>query len=170
MRSRIKIYYSFFFVVIIALGLMLYYLLTNSMYEVESYKINDPGISTKLLIATQGSDFKDRVTQNIISHYKPDIAFIEVMDISNLYNIDPEKFNAIVIMHTWEYGSAPEDVKHFLSKNKSINYKTVILATSGDGDKKIKGIDAITGESNLETASSISDEIVDKIDQILQKQ
>jgi hypothetical protein len=170
MRARLKTYYSFFFVIIIALGLMLFYLLTYSMYEIEEYTVNDPGVSTKLLIATQGSEFKDRVTQNIIAHYKPDQVFIEIIDISKLYDIRPENFDAIVIMHTWEYGMAPEDVKQFLLKNNTIEYKTVILATSGDGDNKIKGIDAITGESKLESASYISNEIVNKIDQVFKKQ
>lgn len=147
--------------------MMLYYLLTNSMYEVESYTINDPNIPTKLLIATQGSEFKDRVTQNIIAHYKPDKAFIQVLDISNLHKINPEEYNAIIIMHTWEYGDAPDNVTQFLKRNNRSKYKIVMLATSGDGSKKIKGVDAITGESSLETASSIAAEIIEQVQQIL---
>ena len=170
MLKRLKVYYSFFFVIIIALGLMLYYLLTYSMYEIEEYTVNDPSISTKLLIATQGSEFKDRITQNIIAHYQPDQVFIEIIDVSKLFDINPDNFDAIVIMHTWEYGMAPEDVIQFLSKHNTIEYKTIILSTSGDGDNKIKGIDAITGESKLESVSYISNEIVNKIDQVLNKQ
>lgn len=167
MRNRFKIYYSFFFVIIIVMGFMLYYLLTNSMYEAESYTVNDATLSTSVIIATQGSEFKDLLTKKIVAHYKPMSVYLEVIDVSKLYALAPEKHNAIVIMHTWEYGEAPQDVKLFLKNNAAFIPKIIVVTTSGDGDAHNKDIDAITGESNLETVNTMAGEIIEKIDLIL---
>ncbi len=169
MKSKFNIYLSFLLVIIISLGLMLYYYLTFSMYEIEGYKVNAPNTTGSLLIATQGSDFKDKITEELLAYYNPKEVYIQVTDISKLEEVDPKKYNAFIIMHTWEYGNAPVSVKKFLDNNTNIRDKIVVLSTSGNGTNKIEGVDAITGESIMENTSDNTKKIINKIEPILNK-
>lgn len=137
------------------------------MYEAESYTVNDASLPTSVLIVTQGSEYKKLLTQKIAEHYNPMPIYLEVIDVSKLYEINPEKYNAVVVMHTWEYGNAPQDVKNFLKKNAAFKSKIIVVTTSGDGDAHSKEVDAITGESNLETIDTMAGEIIKKIDLML---
>lgn len=147
---------------------MLYYLLTNSMYEAESYTVNEASLASSLIIATQGSEFKEAITKKIVEYYQPKPVYLEVIDISRLYEVEPRKHSAILIMHTWEYGSAPEDVKVFLRKNSAFKSKIIVVTTSSDGDAHIKGIDAITGESNPTNTDSLLTVITGRMNPLLE--
>lgn len=148
---------------------MLYYLLTFSMYEIESYEVNSPYAKSSILIGTQGSDFKDKITSEIVTYYSPKDVYLKVTDISSLHEYAVQDFDAIIVMHTWEYGSAPDKVKKFLHKNSQFKDKMVVLSTSGDGSNKIKDVDAITGESILENSDEMANKIIEQVNLILNK-
>lgn len=143
--------------VIISLFLVLaWYQYEYSMDQVYAYSIHSPNLDTKLLIATQGSAFKDAVTSGIINHYKQDSVYIEVIDVSDLYKINPENYNALVIIHTWENWKPPKEVEKFIGRVGLKQANIIVLTTSGAGDSKMEGIDALTGESRLDRAASYS--------------
>jgi menaquinone-dependent protoporphyrinogen IX oxidase len=77
-----------------------------------------PILEKKLLIATQGSDFKDKVTSAIVKHFKLDSIYIQVFDIAELQGVDPNDFDALVIIHTWENWKPPVAVKAFIDRTK----------------------------------------------------
>ncbi|GAA4272809.1 hypothetical protein GCM10022258_21030 [Aquimarina gracilis] len=138
------------------------------MAVAESYQVNTPDFERKLLIATQGSDFKDRVTQKIVNHYKSDSIFIEVVDISLLDNVSPKEYSGIVILHTWENWKPPFVVRQFIERTTDQHNKIVVLTTSGEGTYKIKEVDAITGESNTEKAQDFADQVIERLQGISQ--
>tara|TARA_R110002167_G_scaffold125448_15_gene305620 strand:- start:265 stop:681 length:417 start_codon:yes stop_codon:yes gene_type:complete len=137
------------------------------MDPVETFQVNSAGDHPKLLIATQGSDFKDRVTQGIVDAYKSDSVFIKVVDVAALNNIDPKVYAAIVIIHTWEYERPPAVVTSFVNNNSSDKDKIITLTTSGSGTSKMEGIDAIAGESILDSAADYVDDITTKLNPLL---
>ncbi|MFH6769077.1 hypothetical protein V8G56_10055 [Gaetbulibacter aquiaggeris] len=157
---------------ILSLGVMLlvyavWYKYEYSMDKVETVQFNSPDLDLKLLIATQGSAFKNEITSNITDHYKKDSVYIKVIDVSQLPEIDPIDFNAIVIIHTWENWKPPKEVQSFLEQNMSNQNKIVVLTTSGKGSFKIKEIDAITGESKLENTTFYANLIIKKLDDLI---
>jgi len=158
--------------VILLLGAILiifavWYKYEYSMDPVETVQFNSPDLDLKLLVATQGSAFKNGITSNITNHYKKDSIYIKVIDVSQLPEINPAIYKAIVLIHTWENWKAPKEVQSFIEQNISNQNKIVVLATSGKGSFKIKEIDAITGESKLENTTFYSDLIIKKLDDLI---
>ncbi|MGC1516022.1 MAG: hypothetical protein WA810_10645 [Maribacter sp.] len=146
---------------------LLWYQNKYSMEAVEPYAINSPRFENKLLIATQGSEFKNRVTDKIVSYYSGDSIYISVIDIQGLETIDPKMFKAIVVIHTWENFKPPVTVQTFIDRTKVDNFKIVVITTSGDGDHKMEGVDAITGESIVENVPDFAKEIISRVDPLL---
>ena len=146
---------------------LMWYQYNYSMDVVAPYTINPPTLEKKLLIATQGSEFKNKVTSGIVDHFKADSVYIEVVDISSLPTIDPRKYNALVIIHTWENWKPPITVQTFIDKYPEYSNKIVVLTTSGEGSYKMEGVDALTGESILADAPLFVDTIIERLNKIL---
>ena len=144
----------------------------NYKYAMETavpFEINTENQNKKLLIATQGSDFKEKVTLNVTNHYKDDSIFIKVVDVEALKDIQSNNYDAIVILHTWEYNKPPQVVQDFMARTQSFKDNIIALTTSGDGSHKLERVDAIAGESILTDISAYSDKIILKVDAILAK-
>ncbi len=155
-------------VVIILLLWAIWYKYEYSMEEARAFEVNVPELEQKLLIATQGSEFKDAITNSIVNHYKSDSIFIKVIDVSSLVEIQPEDYTAIVVLHTWENWKAPFVVRQFVEKTSGHSDKMIILTTSGEGTYRISGVvDALTGESNLEEASDFADKIIARLEPLI---
>lgn len=135
----------------------------------EPYKVNATQWDKQLLIATQGSDFKDALTKGLVDYFKSDSIFIQVEDVQVLEVIDPEKYDALVIIHTWENWKPPVVVQSFIERTKKYSQKIVVLTTSGEGSYKMDDVDAITGESILANTEIYVDQIIDRLEPLLQK-
>ena len=100
---------SLILLLLIGLGLLLlyWYKQTNSVETIQTYEVNSPSSERKLLIATQGSPFKDSVTSAVSNHYKSVPLVVEVIDIKALVNRDVEDFDAILPIYRWEAGAPP---------------------------------------------------------------
>ena len=145
----------------------LWYRYRYSMEVVEPYEVNSPDVETKILIATQGSDFKDRVTQGIVGYYAPDSIYMRIIDIKDLHGIDPKDFDAVLIMHTWENWKPPRAVKTFVDRTRIYGSRIVVVTTSGEGSYKMEGVDALVGESILENVPVFIERITDRLDPLL---
>lgn len=145
----------------------IWYKYEYSMDIAEEFEMNSPALKTKVLIATQGSMFKDKITNGIVNHFKNDSIYIKVIDVTSLAGADPIDYNAIVLIHTWENWQPPEDVEVFINSTRDIKDKMVVLTTSGEGSYKMDGVDAITGESKLENTSTYINQIAKRLESIL---
>ncbi|MCK0109470.1 hypothetical protein MWU58_09205 [Flavobacteriaceae bacterium S0825] len=145
----------------------IWYKYQYSMDTAKEFQVNSPDYSRKIVIATQGSEFKNMVTKEVINHFEEDSIFIKVIDVSSLPKIQPKDYNAVVLMHTWENWKPPAEVKEFINRTASEKSKIIVLTTSGQGSYKMDGVDAITGESNLEEIETFSQKIIDKLSPLL---
>lgn len=160
---------TWFILVLGALFLIfaIWYKYEYSMNIAEEFEVNSPNYSKKLLIATQGSNFKDEVTKGVVNYYKKDSVYIKVIDVTALAGIDPARYNAILVIHTWENWKPPSDVEFFINRTRDIQNKIIVLTTSGKGSYKMEDVDAITGESKLKNTSTYISKITKRLESIL---
>jgi len=156
----------------IALGAMvlifaIWYKYEFSMEVAQEFEVNSPDLNHKLLIATQGSEFKNEITKGIVNYYEKDSVFIKIIDIISLADIDAVEYSAIVLLHTWENFQPPKDVELFINRTKDIKGNIIVLTTSENGNFKMGGVDAITGESILENTSTYINQITKRLEPIL---
>ena len=117
------------------------------MHVTEEYEINEPDAAgTHVLIATQGSEFKDKLTDSIIEKMESLNYYIRVVDISKLTSIESNQWDALIVIHTWEYANPPRAVKEFVVEIDDQS-KLVLITTSGDGGETIDGVDGIAAAS-----------------------
>lgn len=145
----------------------LWYKQTYSMKTARSFHVNDASLPYHILIATQGSNFKDSVVQNVIAELRTQQAFIAVIDVAGLAEVKEEDWTAIVILHTWEYSKPPDAVDTFIRSIINKN-KLIVLTTSGDGNFKFDGVDAISSASALSEIPSKSQEIIARVSRLIQ--
>ena len=161
-----KILIAIAITIVAILTFLTWYKLHYSMGVAEPFEVNSPDQQIKVLIATQGSDFKNAVVEGVVEYLKQKPAYIKVVDVSALSQIDEEQWGAIVVIHTWENLKPQEDAKAYLDRAKDLT-KVVVLTTSGDGDYKIDGINAITSASEMTNVSMHVTSINDRLKQIL---
>ncbi|GCC50421.1 hypothetical protein SanaruYs_06360 [Chryseotalea sanaruensis] len=138
------------------------------MDEVKEFDVNTREQSNHILIASQGSKFKDEVVAQVIQQLPAGYAYIKVIDVKSLTDIKEENWDVIVILHTWEYAKPPDAVKSFVDNIDDKN-KLVMISTSGRGTYLIKDVDGISSASQLDEITNISNEIVQRIQNILKK-
>jgi hypothetical protein len=140
-----------------------------SMSTAPAFEVNSPQSSPRVLIATQGSKFKDAVVAGVVEQLKARAAYVKVIDISALPGVDDGEWSAVVILHTWEMGKPPNEVQAFVDRARGSG-KLVVLSTSGAGDSRIEGLDAISSASVVADAASRAEDILVKLDAILERQ
>lgn len=146
--------------------LLTWYKARYSMEIVTPYEVNSDTLQIKVLIATQGSVFKDNVVEQVITSLKPKEVHIKVIDVSSLANVREGEWSAILVLHTWEYSKPQMDVDNFV-KNLKMKNKLIVVTTSGSGMEKIEGIDAISSASKRDEVAIICDLILERIDQLI---
>ncbi len=132
------------------------------MKETEAYSVNDAALSDRILIASQGSEFKDEVVKKLVNAFDTLPVFIRVIDVSELDGIDEADWSVIVIIHTVEYWKPPKPVLAFLDRTNN-RQKLIMLSTSGEGTFELEGIDGISSASRLTEAGEKADEIIERI-------
>jgi hypothetical protein len=98
------------------------------------------------------------VVNKVIDSLKREPVYLKVIDVSLLGPIIEGDWNAIVILHTWEYSRPPKSVQDFVSR-PGAREKSMVITTSGSGSK-MKDIDAITSASKFSEQEEISRAII----------
>lgn len=150
----------------ISIVFFLWYLQKHQMEEAQPFEINDVVMEKHMLIATQGSEFKNAVVEGVVAQLKPYDIFIKVIDVSQLPNIKEQDWSAIVILHTWEYSKAPGEVQKFVDTAID-KHKIVALSTSGEGTEKMAGIDGITSASQMDEVPTKVNFLVERVKSLL---
>ncbi|MBO6607489.1 hypothetical protein [Psychroserpens sp.] len=164
-----KILWFVLLVLGVFLCIALWYKVTYSMDVAESYEIHASASSKRLLIATQGSDFKDSVVQEVVTQFKADSLAIKVIDVSGLAKIDPNDYTALLLIHTWENWKPPKEIEKFIHRTKINQDKIVVITTSGDGSYHMDGMDAITGPSKPENIRPMAEDAIKRLQSILER-
>ncbi|GAA4275468.1 hypothetical protein [Aquimarina mytili] len=148
-------------------GFWAWYEYTYSMDTVIPFEVNDSNLKTKVLIASQGSRFKDSLVQGILKHYEKDTIYFKVIDVYTLFTVNIEKWDALVIINSWEYGSPPRNVKRFIKNHPDRLDKLIILSTVGSSNIALEDIDVISGESIIEKTPQYTNVVVERLNNII---
>lgn len=131
---------------------------TYSMDIIDSFEKGKIENTAKVLIASQGSDYKKSVVNGIIENEDINSIYYKVIDVSELGEVQPENWDAIIILHTWEIFKPEENANQFIKEYFDAE-KMFVVSTSASGGNAIEGVDGITGASDL----SIIDEDIQTI-------
>lgn len=143
-----------------------WYTFHYSMDVARSFEVNSPELKSRVLIATQGSEFKDAIVAGVVDHLKQRQVYIKVVDVAALQQVSEDKWNAVVLIHTWQNMKPQADARKFLERVKDFS-KVIVLTTSGEGDFKMEGVDAITTASAMADVPSRVADIRTRLDSIL---
>jgi hypothetical protein len=167
-KSRILFVIATAVALLLVAGFAFSYLLQHGMKPSASYESGLPSLPHHVLIATQGSPYKDRLVDGLVTQQKARGSYVKVIDVSGLPGIRAGDWHAIVIVHTWEFGKPPRVVSDFVARLDQPD-KVIDVATSGSGREKLAGVDAISSASVVDDVSALVMQIGAKIDALLPK-
>ncbi|MCM4173902.1 hypothetical protein DHD32_20745 [Arenibacter sp. TNZ] len=167
MKKFKKILLILLSIAVLFLAFLLWYQQEYAMDVVQNYEVNSPVGNSKLLIATQGSEFKNTITTAIVDYYKSESVYIKVIDVSSLVDVDLMNYDALLVIHTWENWNPPASIKSFMDRTVEERDKMVVLTTSGQGTYRMEGIDAITGESIMDETPMYVGKIINELNPLL---
>jgi hypothetical protein len=147
------------------------YLLWNehahAMRIARPFTVGDASRPQHVLIATQGSAFKDALVVGIVAALQSRPIYVQVIDVSALRDVHDDDWKAIIIAHTWEFGRGQADARAFVNRVPD-KRKLIVVTTSGGGREKLPGIDAISAASIMDDTPARVAEIIGRLDDILQ--
>jgi hypothetical protein len=136
--------------------------------NIKEITINNLNAPHKIVIASNGSEFKNSIRDKVIKKYS-DNCYIEVINLDKLQEVEYDRYDAILVMDAiiaWDAFN-PEMKKYIdsLSDKK----KVVLFLSAGDEELKYSynGVDAISSASVVAEEEKVIQEITRKIDLLL---
>lgn len=133
-----------------------------SMDKAEPFEVNNPELKTRLLIATQGSGFKNKLVAHLVDSIRQEPVYIEVRDIEVLGSVRLSEWQAILIIHTWEYSKPPKLIEEFAERSSN-EENILFFTTSGSGGSSMDQLDAMSGASRQENMEEYVNSILSRL-------
>ena len=165
MRILMKLGLGLIAIAILLSGLLLWYRIHYSMERIDTREAGASQAAVRILIASQGSAFKQAVVEGLVDRLKARSVHIKIVDVSTLPSIDEREWHAIVILHTWENWRPQPDAAAFVARVADKG-KLVVLSTSGSGREQL-GVDAISAASSMQDVAQKVAELQTRLDKIL---
>ena len=132
--------------------------------KIDSFEVNNSILNTKILIASQGSEFKNALLNNIVDKIDTDSTYIKVIDVSLLNELEPNNWNAVIIINTCIADKINKDVSQYLVESQN-EIPKVLFITAGDGMWKPNNlsVDAISSASRMSKIENLSKNIFNRL-------
>lgn len=137
-----------------------------SMSNVTAYEIGSPDAVQRVLIATQGSEFKYALVERLVQQLKERSIYIRVIDVTELPVVRESEWSAIVVVHTWENWRPQKDAASFVERAREKG-RLVVVTTSGSGREKMPGVDVISAASELRDVDAAAAQAAARLDAVL---
>ena len=136
--------------------LLLSYIIMNTQGVIAPFEAGSPQSSYKILIASQGSEFKESLVGKIIDQFETPETYFSVIDCTSLQDIRIEDWSAIIIIHTMQIHKMPAKAKKFLDEADDFS-NIMLVCTSGGGDEIFTDydVDAISSASRMNKIPAI---------------
>ena len=144
------------------------YYLIYSQEVIEPFEVNSPALETKVLVGSQGSDFKNALLEKLTERIGKKDIYIRAIDVTTLSGVKEESWDSIILINSIQWYKLQKDVRIFLNSAQATD-RIIMLATSGDGDVKPKDgkLDTITSASKMNKLDEEFEEILSKLEPIL---
>jgi len=136
--------------------------------NIKETTINNLNAAHKIVIASNGSDFRDSIRDRVIKKYS-DNCYIEVINLDKLQTVEYDRYDAILVMDAIiAWGGFNPEMRNYID-SLSDKKKVVLFLSAGDEELKYsyKGVDAISSASVVEEEDKVVKEITGKIDMLL---
>ena len=155
-------------IVIAAVLMLLYgaaygYFAQHGMKAVPGHEQGLPSLPQHVLIATQGSGFKDGLVVALLARLQQRPSHVKVIDVAGLAAMNGADWQAIVIVHSWEFGRPPRAVEEFVARLADSG-KIIDVTTSGSGREKLAGVDVISSASVMDEIPDLAARLESRID------
>ncbi|MGD9210256.1 MAG: hypothetical protein PVI90_05740 [Desulfobacteraceae bacterium] len=153
---------------VLLLGILNVLILISCAAPIAQKSIVTPNAKFNILIASDGSEFKNVIHNRLIERYK-DQCSINNIALKEINKVDSEKYDVIIVMDSCMAMSGFNlRVKKFLD-NVSTNENLVLVMTAGDPDWQFNynGVDAITSASVMENEEKVFILLTMQIDHII---
>jgi len=126
----------------------------------EDMEFGNPEFNERVLIATQGSEFKNDVVQRLAEKLSARDIYIKITDVSNLDSIDSDAWADIVILNSNIADKMNTSVRTFLNRVGPSD-SIIVITTSGWGDFVPPNleVDGITTASRLNETEKMANRI-----------
>jgi len=131
------------FILLFALYVFLYY-----PRKAESFEVNVSNPTRRILIATQSTNFKDILIQNLCDSLSKSSIYIKGIDVRNLKEVNESDWDKILIINSFII-NLNKNIDRFINGAKEPD-KILVFVTSGGADWKPDSqfkVDAITSAS-----------------------
>lgn len=149
---------------IIAVGFAIYMIL-HYPRKAESFEINTANQSKSILIATQGSDFKQMLVKTLCDSLKKSSLYIRGIDVGDLAKINGKEWDRILIINSFII-RLNKKVERFINSTPEPE-KILVFVTSGGADWQPQSqlkVDAITSASRKLYINELVHLIADWVD------
>lgn len=159
---------SIIVVLVVVFGI---YLFIHKQRVIEPFEVGNAETEHKILIASQGSDFKNALVESLTTHLQKKRVYIKVIDVTSLQEVNEHEWDGLVLIHSSEQWKLQPDVKAYLDRATDLD-KIVVVTTSGSGDWKTKDydVDVLTSASKSEELPSLITNILSRLDATLKTQ
>ena len=151
-------------IILIFAGLS-WYKYQYSMEIIAQQEYNE-GERVRVLVASQGSEFKAALADELIKGTVSKSIHVKLIDVTRLDKVNESKWDAIIIIHSWEYFKPEKNTKSFV-KSLPSKEKLILVTTSADGKLGMKNVDGVSCASSLAEVGDISDKILNRLVSIL---
>ena len=126
---------------------------------------------SRVLIATQKSDFKQAVIQAIRDTLEKNYSYIKVIDVKRLPHESTDAYNAVILLNECMAGRPDPRVESFIDDSPEKD-KLVVLTTGRLDSWKPESprVDAISSASVMTQAPAIGQSIAEKAIEIIRQQ
>ncbi len=166
MKKFFKILFSIILgIVFVFFALLGTYVVVNWQGVIEPFQVGNPDTMNKILIASQGSEFKNNLLDNLVQQLETEDNYLYVVDCTKLDSENVADWDAIVIIHSAQMHELPGAAELFL-KRAADHSKVMLVSTSGAGDDKIEGfaVDAVSTASHIEITHKVINWLMPRIE------
>jgi hypothetical protein len=159
---RVLILAALALLVLMASAFVYTYFERHRMTPVATWEAGAPTLPQRVLIATQGSAFKDSLVAELAARLGRQGMYVKVADVTALAVANERDWHAVVIVHTWEFGRAPRQVSDFVGRSTDPE-RIFAVTTSGSGRERLPGVDVVSSASVMVDAPALAGALAAKI-------
>lgn len=144
--------------------LLVVYILMNRQGVIEPFEVGDSRAENRILIASQGSDFKNSLVNKLVDEFKASDNYLSIIDCTELEKENHDYWDAIIIIHTMQIHRMPKEAQVFLAEEKDLS-RIMLVSTSGGGDDVVTEfeVDAISTPSRSSITPKIMEWVKEKM-------